>query len=80
MAAGLTKLIAGAVVIMVKFLVELELVLPARSVQLMDQLSDPTGSPVTLKAVLVLFATDELVWFRTPLMYNEQLAVGDEEV
>ena len=65
---------------MVKFLVELELVLPAKSVQLTDQLSAPWGRLETVKRVLVLFWTDELVWFRTPLMYNEQFAVGDEEV
>ena len=65
---------------MVKFLVALLFVLPARSVQLMDQLSDPTGRPETLNAVLVLLRVLELDWFRTPLMYKEQLAVGDEEV
>ena len=64
----------------VKFLVVLLFVLPARSVQLMDQLSEPTGSPVTLNEVEVLFWTDELVWLRTPLMYKEQFAVGELEV
>ena len=64
----------------VKFLVVLLFVLPARSVQLMDQLSEPTGRPVTLKAVLVLLRVLELVWFRTPLMNKEQFAVGELEV
>ena len=64
----------------VKFLVVLLFVLPARSVQLMDQLSEPTGSPVTLNEVAVLLATVALVWLRTPLMYKEQFAVGDEDV
>ena len=68
LAPGLMKPIEGAVVMIVKFLVPEELVFPAWSVQLIDQLSKPFDRPVTLKAVLVLFATEETVWLRTPLI------------
>jgi hypothetical protein len=65
---GETNWIDGAVVSIVKFLVVLVPVLLARSVQLTDQFCRPWPRPETVKFVLVLLATLELVWLSTPSM------------
>jgi hypothetical protein len=66
--AGETNCIAGAMVSIVKFLEGVVFVLPARSVQLTDQFCRPWLKPETVKFVLVLLATLELVWLSTPSM------------
>src|SRR5271157_3734674 len=75
--AGETRLTRGGVKSTMKLLFVLVLVLPARSVQLTDQVWLPNERFETLKLVFVPLKAVP-VWLSTPSMYIEQVALGEK--